>query len=196
MFCDIYFIYYQIETEGFASTRLPTSELGSRRAWLYRKPGMGFNGLAPRPRHSWNSFMDRFSDRGFRSRTSMRWACTSDWNRYSYNPDTRTCTEMHAQIGRQYLDAKWAGFREMWPTARSTARKQGFWHSFFRKDERQTFLMRDQDRMRALTRTLSSSFSGLMLNTVREPYHLVSVALCWALYNLPLIITGLTPYHY
>jgi hypothetical protein len=41
---------------------------------------------------SWH--MDRFSDRG--SRSSMRWARTSVWNRYSYNPDTITCTEMHA----------------------------------------------------------------------------------------------------
>jgi hypothetical protein len=65
MFCDIYFIYYQIceyqhnwpidrrETEGFASTQLPTSEVGSRRAWLYRKPGIGFNRLAPRHMLSW-----------------------------------------------------------------------------------------------------------------------------------------------
>jgi hypothetical protein len=31
-------------------TRLPISEVGSRRAWLYRKLGIGLNGLAPRPR--------------------------------------------------------------------------------------------------------------------------------------------------
>jgi hypothetical protein len=66
---------------------------------------------------------------------------------------TQTPEHVLKCMRRQYLDARWAGFPE--------ARKQGFWCSCFRKDERQTFLMRDQNRMRDADENSSSSFNGL-----------------------------------